>query len=164
MRFVFGAFGNPAPERFLLLRREILMDRGGRHDLFGVVRKDPADGFAKVGFARRDRSGSDRAVPLIHPQVGLPRGAVRPVTGEAGLHQNRANVAGEVDRLASTLEKTEFDDLIVSVDRFSRQNTTLFLAGSFALGMAAARFLRSSARPELPGGPLYDRPANADVF
>ena len=56
------------------------------------------------------------------------------------------NLAGEVERLAEVLESTGYDDVIASAERVSRQSPTLFLAGSFALGMLAARFLRASAR------------------
>lgn len=56
------------------------------------------------------------------------------------------SLAGEVERLAEVLESTGYDEVVASAHRLARQSPTLFLAGSFALGMAAARFLRSSAR------------------
>jgi hypothetical protein len=63
-----------------------------------------------------------------------------------GMGRMIESLAGEVDRLANTLETTEYADMLRAAERLSRQNTTLFMAGSFAIGLAAARFIRSSAR------------------
>lgn len=60
------------------------------------------------------------------------------------------SLASEVERLAQVLESTGYDDIVASTHRVARQSPTLFLAGSFALGMVAARFLRSSARHASP--------------
>lgn len=127
---------------------------------------DQASTAAESGKAEVAAFLGDKKEDAVHTVRDLDQALRRTAeqVDNPGMGRMIESLAGEVDRLASTLEKTEFDDLVHSVDRFSRQNTTLFLAGSFALGMAAARFLRSSGRPELNSGPLYDRPANADVF
>lgn len=66
-----------------------------------------------------------------------------------GMGRMIENLAGEVDRLANMLETTPIEDMLSSAQRLSRQNPTVFMAGAFALGLAAARFVRSSARHQI---------------
>jgi hypothetical protein len=63
-----------------------------------------------------------------------------------GMGRMIESLAGEVDRLANMLETTRIDDMLSSAERMSRQNPTLFMATAFGLGLAAARFVRASAR------------------
>ncbi len=63
-----------------------------------------------------------------------------------GMARQIERLADGVERFANTLETTELDEVLLSTEQFARQSPMLFMAGSFALGMAAARFLRSSSR------------------
>lgn len=56
-----------------------------------------------------------------------------------------ANLAGEVDSLASRLKNKSPRELATETRRFARDNPTAFLAASAAAGFAAARFLRAGA-------------------
>jgi len=63
--------------------------------------------------------------------------------------------AEQADRLSSSLEQLELEDLVYAVERFAKRRPTVFVASAFGLGLAAARFLKSSA------GSTNDREASA---
>ena len=55
------------------------------------------------------------------------------------------NAAGErVQRAADYLERTDTREMVRHAERFARNQPALFLGGAFALGVLAARFLKSS--------------------
>lgn len=61
--------------------------------------------------------------------------------------------AGGIDGVRNYLQSKSLDDLMYDAENFARRNTLVFLGGAFALGLAAARFLKSSApRPNYGGG------------
>jgi hypothetical protein len=61
---------------------------------------------------------------------------------------NYTNTAGDkVEQFAQYLESTPVQELAHGVENFARRNSTLFLGGAFALGLAAARFLKASSQP-----------------
>lgn len=72
------------------------------------------------------------------------------------LERQIVGLANQVERVASTLESAEIDDMIVSVEKFSRTNPVLFMTGSFAIGLMAARFLRATSHESsLPASRRY---------
>jgi hypothetical protein len=99
VRLVLRPLPDPAGQQFLLLGRERLLQRRRRHDLVGIFREDPVEGDAGIRITGGDRSRLDGGIPQVQPQIGLPAGAVGAVAGEAVLHQDRANVLVEGDRL-----------------------------------------------------------------
>jgi hypothetical protein len=56
--------------------------------------------------------------------------------------------ATRVDRLAGYLHDNEIGDIVQDVESYGRRNPAIFLGGAFALGLLAARFLKSSPQPE----------------
>ena len=56
--------------------------------------------------------------------------------------------ADTIDDLASFLRDKSAGEIIDDVHRFARREPALFFGGAFALGMVAARFLKSSAPTE----------------
>ena len=58
-------------------------------------------------------------------------------------------VADEVERFSRYIDSHSPQDIARNVEGFARRNPAVFLGGCFALGMVAARFLKSS-RPDLP--------------
>lgn len=54
-------------------------------------------------------------------------------------------VADQVENASRYLDERDVDGLTREARQFARQQTPLFLGGAFALGMAGARFLKSSA-------------------
>ena len=56
--------------------------------------------------------------------------------------------ADQVERLSSYVRSRTIGDLISDVEGFARREPAIFLGGSFALGLLAARFLKSSGHRE----------------
>jgi hypothetical protein len=56
--------------------------------------------------------------------------------------------ADQIDRFSQRLRDRDVTQLIGDVQRFSRRQPAAFVSGAFALGLIAARFLKSSARDE----------------
>jgi hypothetical protein len=54
--------------------------------------------------------------------------------------------AEQVDRFSGYLRGKDVDELLYEGERFARRQPALFLGGAFALGLLAARFLKSSGR------------------
>lgn len=52
--------------------------------------------------------------------------------------------AGQIERFAGYLRHSDVNDMIRDVERFARQQPVAFVAGAFAIGLLAARFLKSS--------------------
>lgn len=61
------------------------------------------------------------------------------------------SIASQIERLSDHLQHHDVSELITDLESFARRRPGLFLGGSFLLGMAATRFLKSS-RPARPSG------------
>lgn len=74
------------------------------------------------------------------------------------LHGKNETMASYVDGAASQLERfrggireRDLNQIVRDVEGFARQRPAIFIGGAFALGLAAARFLKSS-EPDAIGG------------
>lgn len=77
---------------------------------------------------------------------------------EGGVLPDYANqAADQVERLTSYVRSRSIGQLIGDVEGFARREPLIFLGGSFALGLVAARFMKSSAHREPE--PMNVRPA-----
>ncbi len=54
------------------------------------------------------------------------------------------SLARQVEQVSDYLEKKDLRELVKDVEVFARRNPAVFIGGAFALGIAAARFLKSS--------------------
>ena len=54
------------------------------------------------------------------------------------------NLADQVEKFSSYIDEREIRELVKDVEQFARRNPLLFVGGAFALGVLAARFLKSS--------------------
>jgi hypothetical protein len=92
--------------------------------------------------------------------LGVIANAVRGTTGQLRneqhdmLAQYIEGAANQLDRMSTTLRNKDMTTLIDDARRLARQQPALFIGGSFAVGLLAARFLKSSAR--------HDREARGD--
>ncbi len=73
-------------------------------------------------------------------------------TSEQLREQNQGSIgkyaeqgAEQAERLANFLHEKQGDELIGEVEDFARNKTAVFLGGAFLVGVAAARFLKSSS-------------------
>ena len=83
-----------------------------------------ADGIRQMGENLRD---SDQQTPL----AGL--------TAKYG-----DSLASQVEDISNYLERKDLRELVRDIEVFARRNPAIFIGGAFALGVAAARFLKSS--------------------
>jgi hypothetical protein len=102
---------------------------------------------------RRSREGrcertDHRAPGAVGRQVGKVAKALR-ITGEnlsdtlAGPYIAKA--ANALDQMSGSIRGANLGDTLRSTESFARREPLLFLGGAFAVGLLAARFLKSSA-------------------
>ncbi|HXW03584.1 MAG TPA: hypothetical protein VD833_00005 [Vicinamibacterales bacterium] len=60
--------------------------------------------------------------------------------------------ADGIDRFSHTLESRDVQDVVDDIQSFARRQPVLFMGAAFGLGLAVARFLKSSSRPSQPRG------------
>lgn len=53
--------------------------------------------------------------------------------------------ADQIERLSTSLRDKDVNEIVQDVQRFARRQPALFIGGSFAVGLLAARFLKSSS-------------------
>lgn len=98
----------------------------------------------------RARSTFTDSRTQLADQVGSVAMAFRRTTEELRnqeqqeLAQYADSLAGGVDRLSSYLRDRRGEDVLDDIERLARRQPGAFLGGAFALGLLAARFLRSS--------------------
>jgi hypothetical protein len=89
----------------------------------------------------------DRASEVIQELAHTVRRTGEPFHDESlqalGTYADKA--AARLDRLASDLRDRDVSELADDVRRLARQRPGIFVAAGFAAGLAAARFLRSTA-------------------
>jgi hypothetical protein len=76
--------------------------------------------------------------------------AVRQTTGK--LREDRQDMvaqyveqaADQIERFSNSLREKDVSELLEDAQRFARRQPALFIGGSFAVGLLAARFLKSS--------------------
>jgi hypothetical protein len=74
----------------------------------------------------------------------------------AHLSAHIADMANGLSRMADGLREKSADEILRDVRRIARENPTLFIAGSIAIGFGITRFARASA----PGAADRDRPSH----
>ena len=112
---VFGTFGDPAFEGFLLRRAQGFVRVLGRHLLVFVVGEDAGDECAFVRLAKNDGEvaglgGLQGILADMEAEAGFAVSFVGAVTVEAFVREDRADVAIELDlrvRGAGVIEQGE---------------------------------------------------------
>ena len=91
-------------------------------------------------------------------QLGDNLGDAKQPNGIAEVAVSYSNtVADKVEQLSGYFEKKDLREVMRDVEDFAHRQPLLFLGGAFALGILAARFLKSSN----PNQALMRRPQNA---
>jgi len=75
----------------------------------------------------------------VKPPEGAPANKVAELTT-----QYTESLSQQVEKLSGYLERQDLRGLMSDVEKFARRNPAIFLGGAFALGILAARFLKSS--------------------
>lgn len=91
-------------------------------------------------------------------QIGDSIGGEKQPTGIVKVATNYGNtLADKVEGFSSYLDDRNLKDMMGDVEDLAHRNPALFLGGAFALGIVAARFLKSSSNQSLMRRPRYER-------
>jgi len=71
--------------------------------------------------------------------------------------------AEQLERLSNNLRGKDVNELLQDAQRFARRRPALFIGGSFAVGLLAARFLKSSRENETRDYAWPESPIGADT-
>ncbi len=96
------------------------------------------EGMAQSQKDRAAQTFSSVAMAVRHTGENLQQ------QDQAAVGQYAVKAADRVDEFARYLQQRNVRELVNEVQVYARQNPAVFLSGSFALGLAAARFLKSS--------------------
>jgi len=117
-------------------------------DVIGQAREKAgqAAGQAQERAKSQISMGKDRVAESMESVASALRSSSGQMQGnEAGFvgdYMNRA--ADKVSEISQHLRQNDVNELMRETEDFARREPTIFLAGAFALGMIAARFLKSS--------------------
>ncbi len=102
----------------------------------------------KSGF----NSGKSRAADTLHDVARALRTSSEELNANApgGTGRYVEQVADSVQRFADFVETAEPGEIIHRTEDFARRQPAVILGGAFALGLIAARFLKSSRRADQP--------------
>lgn len=99
-------------------------------------------------------SQKDRAVASLGSVAGALRQAGQHLRDnqQAPVAQIADKAADRVEQFTQQLHGKDVQELLRDVENYARRQPALFLGGAFALGLLAARFLKSSGQRESDGG------------
>lgn len=129
----------------------------------GKVADKIYDTATKTASSKIDEQKSNLAAGLAGVadsirQIGDSFGDEKQPYGIAKLTANYGNtLADKVEQTSKYLDGRDLGELMNDVERFAHRNPALFLGGAFALGIVAARFLKSGNRNQaLMRRPRYE--------
>jgi hypothetical protein len=101
----------------------------------------------------------DAAAETIGTVADVLRDAGQRLQEETALGRYAETAADQVERLSQYLRRKDLGGMMRDAETFARRHPELFLGVAFLGGIAAARFLKSSApRPETPREPAVASP------
>lgn len=131
----------------------------GGHERVSHAMEKTSDLVHRAGDVARHglEDGKNRAAHELHYVADALRTGV-----QQSSHRNAAfapyleRVAEQVDRWSDMVENRSVNDIMRNVEDFARERPALFLGGCFALGVAAARFLKANEPSHERMGPRGD--------
>jgi hypothetical protein len=101
---------------------------------------------AREGARRRLDTQKDRAVSGLSSLVETLRESGRQLKNQdTGMASFTDGAANQLDRLVDGLRRQDLGRMASDLERFARRRPAVFVGGAFLVGLAAARFLKSSA-------------------
>lgn len=143
---------------------------GGQQGVTDRAREVAQEARQKAGAQVRTGldHGKSRAAEALHGVASSLHQNCQ--TNEDGATRYIRQAGDQVQRAADYLERTDMREMVRHTEGFARRQPALFLGGAMALGVLAARFLRSSQRESqqpdtgyegawqgMQSGPTYDR-------
>jgi hypothetical protein len=130
---------------------------GGSEEVGGTIGGPQAErstagiaGKVKERATAQLTTQKDRATTSL----GSVAGAVRQTSRQLREQQNETlaqyveKAADQLERFSNSLRDKDVTELLQDAQRLARRQPALFIGGSFAAGLLAARFLKSSRRDE----------------
>ena len=100
--------------------------------------------------------GKGRAAEALHGVANSLHQSIGEADQQDGVTRYIQQAGDQVKRAADYLERTDVRDMVRHTEEFARRQPVLFLGGALALGLTAARFLRSSQRQQQQSQTGYD--------
>jgi hypothetical protein len=108
------------------------------------------------------QAAKDRARTEVETRKGTAAGTIdqlanavdtarNDLSGSPTLSQYAGELSGSMHALAERLRSRSIDDIASDVRRIARSNPTVFIAGSIAIGLLGARFLKATTQREDEG-------------
>lgn len=126
---------------------------GNAEGIAGMARNFASQAQQKAGEQVRSSldKGRSRAVDTLHEVARTLRNADEGGDNPTGRYMSRAG--DQVERAATFLQNTDPRQMLTQTEAFARRQPALFLGGAFALGVIAARFLKSGKdESDMSGG------------
>lgn len=98
--------------------------------------------------------GKSRAAEALHGVAGSLHQSCQ--TNQDGATRYIKQAGDRVERAADYLERTDVREMVRHTEEFARRQPALFLGGAVALGVMAARFLKSSQRQQQQSDTGYE--------
>ena len=123
-------------------RREALVEQA-KHAAGHVASdlKEQARDRASTQF----ESGKEKAVGAMDTVASAIRDTSDKLKGAGPLGRVAEQAAERIERAADFFEGKQLSDLVREAEGFARREPAIFLGATFALGLVAGRFLKSSA-------------------
>jgi hypothetical protein len=100
---------------------------------------------ARAGARKRLDTQKERAVSGLSSLVDTLRESGRHLKDQdAGMASFTDGAASQLDRLVDGLRRQDVGQIASDLERFARRRPAVFVGGAFLVGLAAARFLKSS--------------------
>lgn len=106
---------------------------------------------AREGAFRRLDSQKTRAASGLTAMVNALRQGARELGNQnATVTPFVEGAANQIERFVGGFKDKDLRTMVTDVEQFARRRPGVFVGGAFLLGLAAARFLKSSATPDEP--------------
>lgn len=106
-------------------------------------------GQTKEQLGNRLSAGKDVVTDRAHDVASAIREAGDKLGDkESALPKYATQAADQVERLSRYVKSHNLGELVGDVETFARKEPVIFLGGAFAVGLVAARFIKSSAHHE----------------
>lgn len=145
---------------------------GNTEGISGMARNFASQAQQKAGEQVRSSldKGRTRAVDTLHDVARTLRQADEGGDNPTGRYMSKAG--DQVERVAQFLQQTDYRQMVTQTEAFARRQPALFLGGAFAIGVIAARFLKSGRSNDtdtdggygLGEGRMYDRERSLSSF
>jgi hypothetical protein len=108
---------------------------------------------ARHGALNRLDSQRERAASGLGSMVDALRESSRHLQGQnATMATYVDGAASQLERFTGGIRERDLNQMVRDVEMFARQRPAIFLGSAFALGLAMARFLKSSESDAMSGG------------